>query len=89
MTDDLRRETDKSLWARFWEWIDKRRVDMHVVLAVSLWLTIDVVQWSMDFADMHPEMEADKMYKVIAAVLGPWAFLQGAMFKFYADSRKE
>jgi hypothetical protein len=88
VTEELRREADKGPWARFWEWIDHRRVDMHTVLAVSLWLTVQVVQWSMDFADAHPEMDADKMYKVIGAVIGPWVLLQGAMFKFYADSRK-
>jgi len=85
---ELRRETDKGWVARFWEWIDARRIDMHAVLVVSLWLTIRVVEWSMDFAGAHPDMDGVRMAAVIGAVLGPWALLQGAMFKFYSESRQ-
>ena len=87
MTEELRRIVDKGWIARFWEWIDTRRIDMHLVLLVSLALTWRVVEWSMDFADAHPDMDGTRMAAVIGAVLAPWALLQGAMFKFYTDRK--
>jgi len=33
-------------------------------------------------------MDGVRMAAVIGAVLGPWALLQGAMFKFYSESRQ-
>jgi hypothetical protein len=91
--DQHRRTEDRGVLrdslSRFWHWVDHRNIDLHAVLIVSLWLTIRVVEWSMDFADAHPELDGDKMYKIIGSVLGPWVLLQGAMFKFYAEARSK
>jgi len=87
-----RRVEDQSWWnatlTRFWHWWDHRNIDLHAVLFVTLWLTYQVINWAMDFADAHPEMDGIKMAAIIASVLTPWSVLQTAMFAFYANARK-
>ena len=71
-----------------WDWFDLRQIDSHVVAIAVLYLTFDLATWAMDFADNHPDMDGLKMAAIIAAVLGPWTFLQGAVVKFYFETRK-
>ena len=93
MADDLHRRVEDQSWynaalARFWHWIDHRNIDLHSILAFTLWLTWRVVHWAMGFADSHPDMDGIHMAAILAAVLTPWSAMQGAMFAFYANARK-
>lgn len=88
MSDEQRREVDHGWLARFWVWIDKRNIDLHAVLGFTLWLTWRIMHWAMDFADGHQDMDGTHMAAIIAAVVGPWSLMQGAMFAFYANARK-
>ena len=85
-----RRQSDSWLtpFIAIWDWIDRRNIDLHLVLATTLWLTWDVINWAMNFADNHPDMDGVKMSAIIASVLTPWSLMQAAMFGFYANARK-
>ena len=71
-----------TLITRFWDWIDAREVDKHLVSLAILWGTVKVTEWAMAFAGTH----ADN-YAAIAAVTGPYCTLQAAAIKFYFDNR--
>ena len=71
----------------FWMWVERHHVDSLAILVITLWLTIRVVEWAMDFADSHSDGAGGNTALIIGAVLGPWGLLQGALFKFYSDSK--
>ena len=98
MNDDTRRAGDKGAVAAaaravrvgsetLWEWIEFHHVDRLAVIALTLWLTFDVMRWAMEFAESHADGAGGNTALIIGAVLGPWGLLQGALFKFYADSK--
>lgn len=68
----------------FWNFIDNRGIDLHAVMAVTLWLTVKSALWAYAFANLHPADGGT----VLAAVLGPMGLMQAAMFGFYANARK-
>ncbi len=68
--------------ARWWDWVDQREVDKHLVSMAILWGTVKVTEWAMAFAAAHPEN-----YAAIAAVTAPYCALQAAAIKFYFDNR--
>lgn len=72
----------------FWDWIDRRNIDLHAVLVFTLWMTGKVMEWAMTFADSHPDMDGTKMAAIIASVLLPWGTVQGAMMGFWSNARK-
>ena len=87
------RETDKSVpkvvSRTFWEWFEKRHIAAHVCIAVTLWLTVDVIYWAMDFADAHATRDSNSVGVIIGAVLTPWGLMQAAMFAFYTNTIKQ
>lgn len=93
MSDDLnRREVDKGVVGvakatsrTFWTWYQTYHIDALAVIGVTLWLTIRVIEWSMDFADTHYDVEGWQIPGIIGAVLGPWGIMQAAMFAFYVN----
>ena len=95
MSEPLRRADDRG-WlcliahraSQGWNWFDRRQIDSQMVALAVLYLTFDLAGWAMAFADHHPDMDGLKMAAIIAAVLGPWTVLQGAVVKFYFDARK-
>ena len=87
-----RREEDQGLKAvpkvasrTFWDWVEKRHIAQHAAIMVTLWITVEVVFWAMDFADSHVERDSNSVGVIIGAVLTPWGLMQAAMFKFYND----
>ena len=74
--------------SQFFDWIDRRQIDAWGVLVFSLWMTTFVLEWAMDFADSHPELDGAKMAMIIASVVAPWVTMQGALVKFHFDARK-
>lgn len=74
---------------RFWDWVDGRAVVRRLVLAVTVWATIDVtvfVAW--DFA-AHSPYDGVGTAAVIAAITAPLAALQGFAFASYTKGRSE
>lgn len=92
-----RRSADKSGWravtcwiaqrlSEAWDWVDKRNIDLHAVLAVALWMTIRTVEWALDYATIYSEKPELAVGSTIAAVLTPVGLMQAALFKFYVDA---
>lgn len=80
-------QTAKTASRTLWDWVEFHHVDRLAVIALTLWLTFDVMRWAMDFAEAHADGAGGNTALIIGAVLGPWGLLQGALFKFYADSK--
>jgi hypothetical protein len=73
--------------ARWWDFIDKRDIDKHMVTLAILWGTVKLTEWAMAFAAAHPDKPGLELAAIIAAVTGPYMGLQAAAIKFYFDSR--
>jgi hypothetical protein len=74
--------------ARFWDWIDKRGVDKHLVSIAILWGTVKVTEWAMAYASLHNDpANGVGVAAIIGAVSGPYMALQAAAIKFYFESR--
>ncbi|WP_342617244.1 hypothetical protein [Rhodoferax sp. GW822-FHT02A01] len=74
-------------FTRFWDWIDSREIDKHVLSAGVFWGTVKITEWAMAFAAAHPEKSGIDVGAVIAAVTAPYSLLQAACVKFYFDNR--
>lgn len=72
----------------FWDWIEKRHIPAHAVIAVTIYMTVRIAEWAMYFKTGYPEVSGSEAAFFIGAVTGPWVLLQAAMFKFYAESIK-
>jgi hypothetical protein len=81
-------KTVKDTGCGFWDWIEKRHIAAHASIAVTLWLTIRVIEWAIDFADANVIRDSNSVGIILGAVLTPWGIMQAAMFKFYSDSIK-
>jgi len=95
MGDELRRAADQGAMAipkiasrTFWEWVERRHIPAHMVIAVTIWLTVRVVEWAMDFPSSYPELKGTDAGLIIGAVMAPWGLMEAAMFKFYSESIK-
>ncbi len=73
---------------RWWDWIDQRDIDKHIVTLCVLWGTKILTDWAMAFAVASATRPGLEVAAVIAAVTGPYMALQAAAIKFYFDSRK-
>lgn len=72
---------------RFWDWIDQREVDKHLLSLGVFMGTVKVTEWAMAYAAAHPDKSGTDVGLVIAAVTGPYSLLQAACVKFYFDNR--
>ena len=93
--EQKRREADQGLKAApkiasrtFWDWVERRHIAQHAAIMVTLWLTVEVIFWAMDFADLNVGRDSNSVGVIIGAVLTPWGLMQAAMFKFYNDGIK-
>jgi len=81
-------ETISNWFTRWWDWIDERDIDKHLVSLAIMYGTIKVTEWSMKYAMTYPaEASSAGSAAIIAAVTGPYMVLQAAAIKFYFDSR--
>lgn len=85
-----RRQTDGIICklAMFWDWIDARDIDKHVVSLAILLGTVNVMGWAMDYAALHATKSGADLGLVIASVTAPYMALQAAAIGFYFNSRK-
>lgn len=72
---------------QFWDFIDRRQIDAHVVNAITLFGTIKITSWAMNFAE-HADRPGIEVAAILGAVGLPWAGLQAAMVKFVFDARR-
>ena len=78
--------TAKKTSRSFWRWVEEHHVDSFLVLVVTLWLTIRVMDWALEFPyDLDTKLSGVDKAAILGAVLTPWGILQGLMFKFYID----
>ncbi len=78
---------DGSWFQRFWDWIDYRDVDKHLVSFATLAMTYYMVRWSMHFAEVNPYKSGTELAAVLGVINAPYMALQAAVLKFYFDSR--
>lgn len=71
---------------KFWDFLDQRDIEKHVVAGVILYGTVYILYWSVEFAWKSPRAGAD-VALIISAVTAPWAILQGAIAHFYFNSK--
>jgi len=92
--DRRRRATDRGALcmaalraSQFWDWVDKRAIDKHIVSLAILYGTVEITRWAMHYAEAsaRPGIETAA---IIAAVLVPYNALQGAAIGFYFNARK-
>lgn len=72
--------------AQFWDFVDRRQMDVYVIAVAILVGTIQITSWAMSFAS-HADRPGLEVAAIIAAIMGPWAALQGAAIKFIFDAR--
>jgi len=70
----------------FWDFIDRRQVIRRCSFLWMLWITSDVISWTVKFLSTttRPGGEAALM---VAAIWTPLAALQGCLFKFYDQAQ--
>ena len=73
--------------SEFWDWVDKRDLDKHLVSLAVLYGTIKVTAWAMRFAE-HGDRPGIEVAAIIAAVAGPYMALQSAAIAFYFKARQ-
>jgi hypothetical protein len=70
-----------------WEWIDKRQIFERFVALAILYGTIEIVAWSMTYAETHVEKSGVEAAAIIAAVATPYMALQAAAIAFMFRAR--
>lgn len=73
--------------ADFWDWIDKRDIDKHLVSVTILWGTWKLTEWAMAFAAANPAKPGIELAAIIGAVTAPYLALQAAALAFYFRAR--
>lgn len=80
----------RSAGTTVFDWAEKRKMAAHVVMAVTMTLTVRIAEAMIDLpydmANMYPgKYTGVDVAAMQAAILGPWGLMQGAMLKFYLD----
>lgn len=70
-----------------WEWIDKRRIDRHL-LSLGIFIgTINITMWAMEFA-WYSSRPGIEIAAIIAAVSAPYMALQSfAATSYFKDKQ--
>lgn len=77
----------KGLVHVFFDFLDKRSVFRRTAFVWMMWLTTQGTFWCFDYAASKVFADGAQVAAVIAAVMGPLALLQGAIFKWYSETR--
>ena len=88
------RETDKGFLCsvalragQFWEFIDRRDIDKHIVTLCILYGTVVVTRWGMAYAEAHSDKAGLEVAAILAAIGAPYMALQAAAISFYFKAR--
>ena len=92
--EEHRRSTDKGwlCWlalraADFWDFIDKRDIDKHLVTLFIMGGTWKLTEWAISYANLQHTKSGVEVAAIIAAVTGPYMALQAAAISFYFKAR--
>lgn len=66
---------------KFWDWVDARDIDKHVLSIAVMVNTFIITAWAINFGNTSPKSGIE-ISAVIAAVLIPWTPLQAAALKW-------
>lgn len=66
---------------RFWDWVDERDIDKHVLSIAVMVSTFKITAWAITYA-MTCTKPGAEVAMIIAAVLVPWTPLQAAALKW-------
>lgn len=91
-----RRQGERRFWCRmfnaaqaFWDWIDSRQIDVHIVSAFILWGTYRLTTWAVAFSEAHAgKLAGADVALIIAAVVAPYAAVQAAAIGFVFSARR-
>ena len=67
--------------------LNRMQVARHIMLGVTLWLTVDSYQWAKGFVSLHPEKSGTDLGLAVGAVLAAITALQTIVFGQYIKSR--
>lgn len=87
MEEDDKPHPALTRFQQFWDFIDDRDIDKHLVSVFVMIGTISLVKWSMAFAEANVSRPGLDIAAIIAAVNTPYMALQGAVINFYFKSR--
>lgn len=89
-----KRAADRGAWCWFaqrfseaWDFIDKRDIDKHVVAWIVLYVTVYLLDWTLDYIYAHPDKSGVDLGLVVAAYMVPWSAVQAAVIKWYFEAR--
>ena len=71
----------------FWEFIDKRDIDKHVVMAIIMYGTVRITTWSMAYIEANPNDAGTDVGLKVGAVLLSWNLIAAPAIKWYFDAR--
>tara|TARA_R110000868_G_scaffold411755_1_gene708947 strand:- start:45661 stop:45969 length:309 start_codon:yes stop_codon:yes gene_type:complete len=74
--------------SEFWDFIDKRQIDKHLVSLGVFIGTVIVTRWAMGYAGSHADKSGIEVAAIIAAVNVPYMALQTAAISFYFRARE-
>ena len=88
------RSTDRGLlctialrFGQFWDFVDKRDIDKHIMSWAVLYGTVIVTRWGMNYAEAHADKAGLEVAAVMAAIMAPYMALQAAAIGFYFRAR--
>jgi hypothetical protein len=96
MTEEvsLRRSGDQGFWCRaakrasdFWEFIDKRQIDVHLMAWSAFSMTGYVVYWSMEFVWAHPDKPGLEVGAIVGALMLPITPVMAKIVDLYFKAR--
>lgn len=75
-----------SLTARFFDFVDQRRVIRRVQIGILMWMLVDSYLWARGFAE-RTMMSGAELALVVGAVCWPITALMGIVYRQYDSSR--
>lgn len=74
-------------FAQFWDFVDKRDIDKHLMAWATFGMTFYMLDWTLDFIYSHPDKPGLDVGAIVAAYMVPWTPMQAAVIKWYFESR--
>lgn len=73
--------------SEFWDFIDQRQIDVHLVCWAFLALTGYVVFWAMEYVWLHPDKPGLEVAAIVGAVTLPLTWIMPKIIEQYFKAR--
>lgn len=77
----------------FWDWVDDRQIDQHALALVVIWMTWQLMVWSMGFMDRamgaHDAATFAAAAANVAAVWVPWSPVFALVINWWFQQQKQ